>query len=112
MGSIHEASCECGFRADITVGGGMSDFTTNSPFPFYCRRCGLISANTANPPIVCPTCSSIDIHQYGKPPISLVDPKAHAVLQDFAFEAYANGNLCPACKKMTLVFDVASVMFD
>jgi hypothetical protein len=112
MGSIHETSCECGFRADVTVGGGMSDFWTNAPFPFYCKRCGLIGANTAKKPIVCPTCASSDIHQYGKPPISVIDPSAHPVRQNSSFMAHANGNLCPACKKMTLVFDAAKLMFD
>ena len=51
----------------------MSDFRTNSPFPFYCKSCGLVLANTAKKPIVCPTCASNDIHQYGSPPISVVD---------------------------------------
>jgi hypothetical protein len=39
VGSVHEATCECGFRTDVTVGGGMADFTENAPFPFYCERC-------------------------------------------------------------------------
>ena len=90
----------------------MSDFRTNSPFPFYCKSCGLVLANTAKKPIVCPTCASNDIHQYGSPPISVVDPYAHPVLQTFSYKAYAKGNLCPACKHMTLVFDVEGLSFD
>jgi RNA polymerase subunit RPABC4/transcription elongation factor Spt4 len=90
----------------------MSDFQTNAPFPFYCERCGLVCANTAKKPIVCPTCASKTVHQYGRPPISVIDPNAHVVLQDFAFTAYAKDNLCPACKNMTLVFDPLGLMFD
>jgi len=112
MGSVHMASCECGFRTSVRVGGGMRSFQTNAPFPFYCKRCGLVGANTAMKPVVCPTCASSDIQQYGKPPISVIDPHAHAVLQNFSFEAFAEGNLCPACKKMTLVFDAAGTRFD
>lgn len=96
MGSMHRASCTCGFHTDVTVGGAMSDFLENAPFPFYCERCGLVEANTAQRPIVCPTCGRTDIHQYGEPPVSAVRTNASPVLQNFSFEAFSTKNLCPA----------------
>lgn len=112
MGSIHRASCGCGFETEVTVGGGMRDFREKAPFPFYCERCGLVSINAASEPRVCPTCRSAEVHQYRKPPVSEVDPAAYPVVQHFSFKANASGNLCPACKQMTLVFHWASLLFD
>jgi predicted Zn-ribbon and HTH transcriptional regulator len=112
MGSIHEVSCDCGYHGEVTVGGGRSDFRTNAPFPYYCKRCGLVEANTAKNPVVCPTCSSEDIHQYGKPPVSTEIPGVYAAFEHFSLKAYEKGNLCPACKKMTLVFDRFGDRFD
>jgi hypothetical protein len=112
MGSVHEAKCECGFRADVTVGGGMADYTENAPFPFYCERCGLVEVNTALEIRTCPSCGNTDVHQYGQPPASRPgDDKRHA-LQNFSFTAPATGNLCPKCKKMTLVFSECTDLFD
>ncbi len=158
MSSGHEATCLCGFHANITVGGNMADYRKNSPFPFYCKNCGLVSVNTAGLPSpppshrlqmlidelkekeqiefeiimrpnskswprraifrmrkflkgwrakrlpVCPKCKTTEVVQYGTPPVSSVPKDKHAVLQNFGFEAFSDGNLCPKCKRMTLVF--------
>lgn len=112
MGGIHDAHCECGFRTEVEVGGGQMDFQTNSPFPFYCTYCGLVSVNTARRPYACSGCGASEVTAYGNPPISTVPEKGMPVLMSFSYEAYAKDNLCPACKKMTLVFDHAKLMFD
>jgi predicted Zn-ribbon and HTH transcriptional regulator len=103
MASGHQATCLCGFDAEIVVGGSRADFRQNSPFPFYCKSCGLVSANTAARPPVCPKCKTTEILQYGKPPIS-VPKKGHVVLQNFNYEAFSEGNLCPSCQSQTLMF--------
>jgi hypothetical protein len=47
MGSVHKAFCDCGFAADVTVGGTRQSFLENSGFPFFCNDCGLVSVNIA-----------------------------------------------------------------
>ena len=130
MSSDHEATCKCGFEKTINVGGLMSGFEKDSRFPFYCKHCGLVEANIAefigntmaepssdkqveiqNTPS-CPHCGSTHIDQYGKLPASLTLKKQTKTLQAWGFRANREGNLCPACKEMTLVFHHASIHFD
>jgi predicted Zn-ribbon and HTH transcriptional regulator len=108
----HEACCPCGFRKEITVGGNRLDYTTNSPFPFFCESCGLVEANAVIRRPVCPTCNSSEILQYGRPPISQVQDGAHPVIQDFDRKVFAQGNRCPECKQMTLAFSQALWLAD
>lgn len=141
MGSSHRAHCQCGFDTNVTVGGGKYTFKEDSQFPYYCGSCGIVSVNIAKlkiddqPP--CPKCGGADVHQYGKHPVSIpvAEPQPASrwdatkkwltnyptaptvsvnrrALQWGAWETNELDNLCPACKKMTLVFSVVSVMFD
>jgi hypothetical protein len=126
MASEHKATCKCGFKKTINVGGLMGGFQEDSRFPFYCQHCGLVEANIAkciaepsaikqdesqNAP-VCPHCGSAHIDQYGKPPASIPQKKQTLALQAWGFRANKEGNLCPSCKEMTLVFHHASILFD
>lgn len=137
MGSVHTASCECGFTADVTIGGDRMTFLQESYYPFYCQSCGLVEVNVA--PLardctetVCPHCHAAGATQYGVPPVSLHDmrrtpdkakgrfwkkqkpqTRPQAALQCWSREASESGHLCPACHKMTLKFSLMpSVMFD
>lgn len=131
MASVHQASCPCGYNEIITIGGtraGRHELTT---FPYYCQQCGLVSANIAD--VVglkistnfrekwgdffelpsCPECGNKNIDQYGVPPASSAPSVDElVVLQVFHFKAYRTGNLCPACKQMTLVFMSAHIFAD
>ena len=114
MGSFHNASCACGFESSIIVGGNRESYMTDSSFPFYCEEDGLISVNFREKPFTCHYCDSTNIKQYGLPPISL-EPTGEfpwPVLQAWDFQAYREGNLCPKCKKMTLVFGSSEIRFD
>lgn len=76
MGSVHTAYCECGFKADVTVGGGR--YSSKAVFPFYCSSCGLVEVNTAPltrdcSEVTCPQCNAAVAVQYGAPPVSLYD---------------------------------------
>ena len=64
MGSVYQASCNCGFSTRVKVGGNMKDFRKFSYFPFYCSRCGIVNVNFRNEPLSCPTCFSKEIVQY------------------------------------------------
>jgi hypothetical protein len=135
MGSFYEAVCECGFTADVTVGGGRHTFHENSRFPFYCQHCGLVSVNIASLPddcvtTVCPECGDQNATQYGVRPVSEHDlrpqlkkfwplwrkedtSKVVAALQWGNRKAAATGHLCPACQRMTLEFSsMPSVLYD
>jgi len=118
MGAVHEATCPCGFSGRVKVGGGMFNFPEYWPFPFYCKRCGLVEVNTAkstpaNPTKpVCPKCGDADINQYGLPPVSEISPSKNPALSTWLGIDSCTRNFCPACKKMTLVFHSPSIFFD
>ena len=130
MASEHKAICKCGFSKTINVGGMMGGFRDDSRFPFYCQHCGLVEANIAkfigksmaDPSSikqsasqsvpVCPQCGSLHIDQYGRPPASISSKKQTPTLQAWGFHANREGNLCPACKEMTLVFHHSHMHYD
>jgi hypothetical protein len=130
MSSTHHATCKCGFSKTLNVGGLMSSYHEDSRFPFYCQHCGLVEANIAefigksmadasssnkteiqNAP-TCPHCGNTHIDQYGKPPASIPSKNQTRTLQAWGFEANKEGNLCPACKEMTLVFHHSHILSD
>lgn len=91
----------------------MLTFLKDSPFPFYCERCGLVEANTALNVPVCPSSGAHRSCSTAAPPVSVLHPNERPVLEGpWSFGACATENLCPACKKMTLVFHEPSVFFD
>ena len=114
MGSIHSANCKCGFKASFSIGGDRATFKTRCFFPFYCETCGLVSVNIHARSLFCPQCKSKVVMPYGQPPISLVQKSDQfsPTIQAFRHEANLNGNFCPSCKKMDLVFSSPDVMFD
>lgn len=130
MASVHKADCSCGFSKEVIVGGSMQNFTEDSRFPFYCQKCGLVSANIAHliglgwpasssqksseshSPPICPTCGNENIDQYGVSPASITQNEGRIVLQAWDFKAFEKGNLCPACKQMTLVFHSPHILAD
>ncbi len=113
MGSINRVSCECGYTSTVRVGGGMKTHNEHSVFPFYCKNCGIVEVNIHGNTSECPYawCKSIDIHPYGKEPISKGADRFPAI-QWGEYKAYRNGNLCPECKKFTLKFSGPEIMFD
>jgi hypothetical protein len=114
MAAIYLAECECGFKSSVSTGGNRATFRSICHFPYYCEKCGLVSVNIANETIVCPTCTSAQVVQYGKHPATLPwDEKDYSSrIQAFSYEAPRNGNLCPSCKKYSLVFSGPSAIFD
>lgn len=66
MGQLVEASCgSCGFERKVEIGGTMFDFETHSYFPYLCEACGMVSANIAQEPIVCPSDLTHRVIRYG-----------------------------------------------
>ena len=104
----------------------MQGFSENSTFPYYCQHCGLVGANIAKlitqsvsstpsntNKATCPKCGNTNIDQYGKPPASIPsNKKEFPALQAWGFKANGRGNLCPACKQMTLDFHSSHVRYD
>ncbi len=117
MGSRHRAHCACGFNTEVTVGGNKQHFRSKSYFPHYCENCGLVEANIAKaegkgevPP--CPKCGSNDLHEYGTETVYEPMYDNNVALQWGSYHAMVKGNLCPSCKKMTLIFESSpSILF-
>lgn len=66
MGQFLEASCgSCGFERKVEIGGTMFDFETHSYFPYLCEACGMVEANIAQEPIVCPFEPTHRVIRYG-----------------------------------------------
>lgn len=115
MTSHHNAKCSCGFHKSVRVGGNIATHDKESYFPFYCEKDGLVSVNVSESSIRCPYCQSSKITQYGILPISKPKKNQHEglpALQNCKFLAYCEDNLCPNCKKMSLVFSGAYMRTD
>jgi len=111
MGSCHHASCECGFKTSIQIGGNMRTHKEDSRFPCYCEKCGLVEVNVAKSALECPQCESLNIVPYGDLKIS--EPiERSPTIQWGNFKAPGKGNLCPVCKNKTLTFGSSYLMFD
>jgi hypothetical protein len=116
MGSTCTASCKCGFEKEVTIGGSMEGFGKVSYFPHYCENCGLVQVNIAKGrrgKRACPTCKNPKLHEYGSDTVSTPIEGDWVALTWGEYQANEHGNLCPACKKMTLVFDrFSGIRFD
>jgi hypothetical protein len=114
MASVHQAKCGCGFQTTVSAGGTRANFETVNNFPFYCDACGLVTVNTRDTIIKCPTCNSHKIVQYGIAPASVSRKEKYTLpaIQAFSYQANAKGNLCPACKNYTLEFSGSNAIFD
>ena len=130
MGSVYKAHCDCGFTADVSVGGTRRNFLQHATYPFYCKYCGLVEVNIAQikdsvVDVYCPKCGEGGCRQYGEPPISpqWVMPTAHwwkrlignktyhyrgPVVQWGGRKSPESGNLCPSCKGMKLNFSITA----
>lgn len=135
MGSIHKASCKCGFEASVRVGGTRSSFLESSYFPFFCENCGLVSINIAPlkdgcSRVKCPECKKLKAYQYGKVPASRLssnflakwflwlwrpasEPKVSIAFEWGNRKAAEHGNICPSCRQYSLTFQrMADLMYD
>ena len=66
MGEVVRATCAgCGFDEETEIGGGLFNSETHSYFPYLCDACGMVSANIAKQPIVCPSDPTHHIKRYG-----------------------------------------------
>jgi len=111
MGALIDAYCECGFDEMVRVGGTMTSYLEEAPFPHYCKLCGLVSVNTRAEPLHCPDCGTTDVACYGQAPISEPDT-SDVVAQDFLRMLTAEHHLCPSCKHMTLKFTSPNALED
>lgn len=104
MGKIYEASCNCGFNKEFGIGGGRLDFQYNCPFPFYCRKCGLVSVNVYRSEFKCPKCRTRKIVPYGCEHQYLYNEffKSDNVVDFESVKLTDKLHICPSCKKMTL----------
>ncbi len=121
MGSIVQAKCsECGYNAmDLTIGGGMMNFTTFCGFPVCCNECHQVSSpNLLDDPIKCMECESTDVMPYddarlrhGEGTRSVAGWHLEELGRDL--ELTDAHYYCPACGSFTLNFDHGPhILFD
>jgi len=104
-----EARCGCGYQQSL-LSGNLSKETSLAPY--FCDKCGLVDLNIREVPYKCPWCKSTDVKAYGSPLISLPSESEgahpiiwnhHPAIWNDQYKVYKEGNLCPQCKKMTLM---------
>lgn len=66
MGVQVNLRCNCGYKKRVSIGGGMANYKTVCNIPYYCRECGVVTANTYDDPVHCPSCNTTDIIRYGQ----------------------------------------------
>lgn len=114
MGTMVNASCDCGYSSRLSLGGGRTTFETNCWFPVYCRACRMLEeANLLAQPITCPSCGASDVVPYDAPEL-IGTPGGEEV---FSWNMTArlgrtlhltDGRyLCPACQTTQLQFQYA-----
>jgi len=135
MGSAVNAVCECGYNKKCTIGGTRAGYLHDSRFPYYCDKCGVVSANIQNDPVVCPCCDTVEIVQYGGGLPNYPRLTFWQRLRRGLDRAWSNGltvsrqvgprisecngrwiaeknHLCPSCKSMSLRFIPTGLRFD
>lgn len=119
MGLQVIARCECGLEEEISVGGGMMDFTTNCSFPCLCTGChSVVEANLLDTAMSCPKCGATPLIPYDDP--RLAESTGQKVVaqwnvgQELGRELMlTDGNyLCPACGRMSLRFADTGLCWD
>jgi hypothetical protein len=63
MGFSANARCsDCGYEADLRLGGGMMNHTTFAAWPVTCNHCRAVTtAKFASAPLRCLDCESNDV---------------------------------------------------
>jgi Zn finger protein HypA/HybF involved in hydrogenase expression len=140
MGQVKPFACSaCGYSGEATVGGTMSGFRTNDPFPAICGYSKeVVPVNMAKQPHKCAECGGSNFKLYGDETRSAAseaevlaewqrhEPDAsgpfHALSKAlFGAEGAAEhtrlfwdegAHICPACGKHELRFSGPSLMFD
>lgn len=117
MGTIIKASCECGYETNnMYLGGGMTNHTTVSMFPNYCKDCkSLFQANMFDENIVCQQCRSIDTVPYNNPSLvkdlSITSFDWNSGTKNSPLKLSRENSFCPNCEKYSLKF-VSTGMWD
>jgi Zn finger protein HypA/HybF involved in hydrogenase expression len=105
------ASCDCGFRTELMIGGGTGLFASLAMFPGFCRQCRqLVPLNLAAMPITCSLCKTGDVTAYDDESLQ-GKPGANVIASwDFTEKigrvvALTDGTyLCPTCGEFHLRF--------
>ena len=119
MGSQVIASCGCGVKAEISIGGGMMDFTTICLFPCLCNSCrNVVETNLLSKTPECPGCGTANPTPYDDPRV--VGSPGENIVSEWNVEEHLGRELtltdgsykCPKCEKMTLRFTDTGVFFN
>ena len=118
MGSMVEASCECGYEGTFPIGGGMATFQEECSFPCLCRQCKRVVDANLLTKLACPTCRSDNITPYDQP--ELCEQQGSNVVASWSFGGQNGRELqltdglyfCPLCDTYRLRFFEGDVCWD
>lgn len=76
------ASCKCGYKTSMALGGGFDDFTERNAFPYLCEACSeLVVLNAMDPEPRCNQCQGAAVTPYSDPSMFLGQPLHHTVYE-------------------------------
>lgn len=109
MGTMIDASCECGYETKMMfLGGGMYNYTTECSFPFYCVDCSILFvSNMFDKKTVCPKCHKTVVYPYDSEKAfdtAGKDTVFHWNARDKKLVLTDGNYICPACRKFSLKF--------
>lgn len=119
MGSQVIATCECGLRADVLIGGGMLSFRDTCYFPCLCKDCSsVVQVNLLGKTRRCPTCGTTRVTPYDDPSLSI--SRGSHVVAEWNMQEQLGRVLrltdgkykCPRCRRPTLLFACGDVEWD
>ena len=119
MGTSVFATCTCGYHAEGSVGGGMSDFQDVCLFPCLCEGCHeMVDTNLFSTPLRCPTCGSDKVTAYDDARLS-EPPESEGLFPVADWDAtprlarelqLTNGRYrCPKCGQMSMKFEMSGL---
>ncbi|MFZ4590002.1 MAG: hypothetical protein ACOYN6_03330 [Ignavibacteria bacterium] len=107
-GNIVSATCDCGFKTTMALGGGKRNFETVCMFPFYCKDCSsLIELNTFNEKYSCDKCNSENVMCYDNDSLRAHKSDVSVFGWNLDWKSYVlkdDSYLCPQCKEFKLKF--------
>ena len=119
MGSAVTATCGCGLKVDIDIGGGMVNGPTTCYFPCLCEACHkVVQVNLLARRLRCPKCRGANPVPYDDP--RLLGSPGENVVAAWNIKEQLGRSLsltdgsyfCPKCQNMSLQFRDSGLCWD
>lgn len=110
MGAIYQVTCQaCAYADRVKVGGSMSTYMVDSPFPVLCPKCSTVSTTNerASSGPACSRCGETEVTVYGSETLGEVPSDRVKWIDRGQFSSSMltlGPHQCPKCNEKTMGF--------